>query len=325
MTSQHFHPMVRRSMIASAAVATLLAPALRAEEGAAGHYIPGATSSFIDALPGKPSWVIADAFTYYDGAANVDRPLAIAGRVTLDARATIYANTLFGIYQTPLQLLGGSYAVAAALPWVSVEVQGTVVPPVGPSVRQSDSTDGIGDITIYPFMLGWTHGSDIKYDVRLGVYAPTGEFEEGQLANAGRNHWTFEPSASFSWLSSTIGTEATIFAGFDINTENPDTDYTSGSSFHLEATLAQHLPIGKLGIFGIGANAFLYDQITGDSGAGARLGDFEGRTVGVGPVLSYIRKFESAELAAEIKWLPELDVEKRMKGDYVWFKIGVVF
>ena len=307
------------------AASSLLSPGLRAEEGAGGHYVPGATSSFIDALPGKPAWVVANAFTYYDGSANLGNPLPIAGRVALDAQATLYADTLFGVYETPLELFAGHYAVGAAVPWVSVEVNGTVVPPVGPSFGRTDSAAGLGDITLYPFMLGWTHGADIKYDVRLGVYAPTGDFDVGELANTGRNHWTFEPSASFSWLSSKIGTEATVFGGFDFNTENPDTDYTSGTSFHVEATLAQHLPVGKVGIFGLGANAFYYRQIGGDSGAGAEFGGFEGLTAGVGPVLSFVRKIKSAEFAAEVKWLPELDVEKRMKGDYVWFKFGVVF
>lgn len=312
-------------ILAGVAASSLLSPCMRAEEGAGGHYVPGATSSFIDALPGKPAWVIADAFTYYDGSASAGRALPIAGRVTLDARATLYADTLFGIYQTPLELLGGRYAVGAAVPWVSLEVTGAVVPPVGPSFARSDSAAGLGDITVYPFMLGWMHGPDIKYDVRLGVYAPTGDFDVGEIANTGRNHWTFEPSASFNWLSSKIGTEATVFAGFDFNTENPHTDYTSGTSFHVEATLAQHLPVGKVGIFGLGVNAFYYRQIGGDSGTGAEFGGFEGLTLGVGPVLSYVRKIKSTELAAEVKWLPELDVEKRMEGDYVWFKIGVVF
>jgi hypothetical protein len=76
---------------------------------------------------------------------------------------------------------------------------------------------------------------------------------------------------------------------------------------------------------GIGANAFYYQQITGDSGSGARLGDFEGMTLGVGPVLSYVRPIGNAQLLAEVKWLPELDVDRRLKGDYVWFKLGVAF
>ena len=109
---------MKHTLLFPLALATaLLPPALRAEEGAGGHYIPGATATFIDALPGKPGLVVANAFTYYNGKAS-GRPIEFAGQVTLDAHATAYAETLFGIYQTPLQLLGGNYAVAAAIPFV---------------------------------------------------------------------------------------------------------------------------------------------------------------------------------------------------------------
>ena len=37
------------------------------------------------------------------------------------------------------------------------------------------------------------------------------------------------------------------------------------------------------------------------------------------------RKLGKTDLIAEVKWLPELDVEHRMKGDYVWVKLAVVF
>lgn len=75
----------------------------------------------------------------------------------------------------------------------------------------------------------------------------------------------------------------------------------------------------------MGANAFYYQQVTGDSGSGARLGDFKGRTVGIGPVVSYATKIGGKDLVAEVKWLPELEVEKRLKGDYVWFKLALLF
>src|SRR6266487_5084948 len=116
----------------------------RAEEGAGGHYVPGATATFIDTLPGKPSFVVADAFTYYNGKAS-GKPLEFGGLLTLNARATAYADTLFGIYQTPLRLLGGNYAAGIALPFVWLDVKGTVTPPIGSSVNKSDTTSGIGD------------------------------------------------------------------------------------------------------------------------------------------------------------------------------------
>jgi hypothetical protein len=45
----------------------------------------------------------------------------------------------------------------------------------------------------------------------------------------------------------------------------------------------------KTTLLGIGVNGFFYQQVTGDSGSGARLGEFEGRTAGVGPILTFLR------------------------------------
>jgi hypothetical protein len=308
----------------AAAAAGLLPAALRADEGAGGHYMPGATASFIDALPGKPSFVVANLFTYYDGSAGVSRPILFGGQATVNAHATAYADTIVGLYQTPVQLLGGNYAAGIAIPFISLKVDATIT--AGPRAGAArDTTSGLGDIMLMPFMLGWTNGPDFKYDVRLGIYAPSGDYDVGKLANAGRNYWTFEPGVSVSWLSTKIGTEVTVFSGLDFNTKNNATDYQSGTSFHLEGTVAQHLPLGKAGIIGVGANGFLYQQISGDSGNGATLGSFEGRSAGVGPVISFVTKIGKTDLAAEVKWLPELNVNNRLKGDTIWFKVGLVF
>ncbi len=317
--------MQQRTLAIASIIAFSTLPFTHAEEAAGGHYIPGATSSFIDTLPGKPGLVIATAYTYYDGSTDLDKPMRFGRFLGLNASATCNAATLFGVYQTDFELLGGHYAFAAAIPFVDMEVDATIVPPLGPNFGLSDSDSGLGDIAIYPFMISWTNGPDLKYDIRLGIYAPTGNYDSDNLANTGRNYWTFEPSVSISWLSSSIGTEATLFAGFDINTENPDTNYRSGTSFHLDGTLAQHFPIGDIGIFGIGVNAFYYQQISGDSGSGATLGDFEGRTAGLGPVISLVTKINGHDLAAEIKWLPEMSVTRRLKGDTIWFKLGMAF
>ena len=128
-----------------------------------------------------------------------------------------------------------------------------------------------------------------------------------------------------SWLSSKIGTEVSLFTGFDFSTNNDATDYHSGSVFHADATVAQHLPLGK-GIIGVGVNGFYYQQISADSGTGAKLGGFEGRTVGVGPVLSYATKIGGkTDMVAELKWLPEIGTQKRLQGDTIWFKLAFVF
>ena len=316
--------MKRNVLLSLLGIALLIGPGLRAEEGGSGHYMPGATASFIDAFPGRTALALVPQFTAYEGKASGSRQIPIIGGGGLKLDAKGYAITLPIIYQTPLEVLGGHYAAGIVLPLVSMETTGQLTIGGLPPAKRRDTAEGIGDIFLLPVMLGWSWG-DLKYDVRMGVYAPTGEYDKNDLANLGKNYWTFEPSVSLSYISSKIGLEVSAFAGLDFNTKNDDTDYQTGDQFHLDVTVAQHLPLGKKGLIGIGANAFYYQQITGDSGAGAVLGDFEGRTVGVGPVLSYATKIGKTDVVAEVKWLPELDVTKRLKGDYVWVKLALLF
>lgn len=326
-----FEILMKSSIRLSLLCLAILLPSARAEEGGSAHYMPGQIASFIDAFPGKPgSLAVLDYFTYYDASASASRPLPLGGLLTAGIDATVYADTIAAIYQTPWEVLGGGLAFGAAVPYVWLEVEGRAqrIGPggnPGPAFTARDTANGFGDMTIYPFMLGWTNlVKDLKLDARLGIYAPTGEYEEGQLANVGKGYWTFEPGIMASWLSSRIGTEVSLYTGVDFNTENKETDYDSGTSLHFDLTVAQHLPLLG-GFVGVGANGFYYQQITGDSGSGARLGDFEGHTIGVGPVLSYVRKLGRNQLLAEVKWLPELDTEDRLQGDYVWFKLGLLF
>ncbi len=300
-----------------------------AEEGGSGHYMPGATASFIDALPGKPGPAVANFFAFYDGSADIGKRLPFGGMVTAGLDAKAYADTVVALYRTPLTVMGGHYVVGVAVPYVWMEVKGDVqmTGPRGNSVTKTvkDTANGFGDITVYPFLLGWTAlGGDLKYDVRLGVYVPTGEYNKGDLANVGKNYWTFEPAVSFSYISSRSGLELSAYMGVDFNTKNDDTEYRSGDQFHLDVTVAEHLPLFG-GLVGVGVNGFYYQQISGDSGSGAVLGDFKGRTAGIGPVLSYVTKVWKKDLVAELKWLPEIDVNHRTEGDYIWFKLAMQF
>jgi len=299
-----------------------LATTAIAEEGGSGHYLPGAMASYVDALPDREAFAYVNAFTYYDGSA--DRQF-LGGRVALNINSTAYADASTALYQTPWKILGGQYAAAVTIPyvWMEVEADDQIGHHTG---RHHDSVNGLGDIEFLPLMLGWTNG-DVKFGGAFGVYAPTGEYKRGALANVGKNCWTFEPGLSVSWLSSQIGTEVSLFAGGDFSTENDQTHYQSGDVFHLDATVAQHLPLLG-GFVSVGANAFYYVQFSADSGSGATLGDFEGHTLGVGPALSYSTKIgrnRTTDLVVEVKWLPELEVEHRLKGDTIWFKLALVF
>ncbi len=322
---------MKKNVLFSSLIGVLaLAANARAEETGSAHYLPGSMASFIDAFPAHPGGIaVLNYFNYYDANAPASRTLEFGGLLTANAHATAYADTLAGIYQTPWQVLGGGLAVGVAVPYVWLEVDGQAqrIGPSGtpgPAFSARDTANGIGDMSIIPFMLGWTNIlPDLKVDTRLSIFAPTGDFEKGRLANVGKNYWSFEPGIMASWLSSKIGTEATLYTGVDFNTKNDATDYQSGTSFHLDGTVAQHLPL--LGGFaGVGANPVYYQQLTGDRGSGARVGGFEGMTVGVGPVLSYACTLgQKTKLVAELKWLPDLHVDHRLKGDTIWFKLAL--
>jgi len=329
--------MITKGLGIAATVAVLcggLAPPAGAEEGGAGHYGVGAMAAFIDTLPGVPgAWGFGNFFTYYSGSASKSVPLPNGGQFVLGMDARAYVYTPLILHETKTKLLGGDYGYAVGIPILKLEVEGTVTGPGGNTFTMQDSATGLGDIVVYPLMIVWKK-NDIKYIAQFGIYTPTGAYEKGRLANLGKNYWTFEPAVAVSWLSSKIGTEVTAYTGFDFNTRNNATDYLSGTSFHLDGTVAQHLPLGKAGVIGVGANVFYFQQITDDDypipenlpePLRAKLTGFKGKVYGVGPEISLITKAGKVNIAAELKWLPDSGVENRVKGDTVWLKVGLGF
>jgi hypothetical protein len=298
---------------------------VRAEEGGAGHYAPGSFASFIDVVPSDPGVAVFNYFVYYNGNANASRQIPIAGQLALNVDATSYADSFGGFWVTPYKIFGGTYAPGVAIPLVWNTVTASVSRPGGGIVNRTGTANGLGDIEFFPITLGWSSlSNDLHIDFYGGIYAPSGGYDKNQLANQGLGYWTFEPGVLISYLGQKNGFEATTYIGYDINTENTTTKYQSGEEFHIDATVAQHLPLGK-GFVGIGANGFYLQQTTGDSGSGARLGGFEQMTAGIGPVLSYAGQFDKMGFAAEVKWLPQIATDNTVKGNFIWFKLGVSF
>jgi hypothetical protein len=92
------------------------------------------------------------------------------------------------------------------------------------------------------------------------------------------------------------------------------------------SSLEQFLPLeSKTTLLGIGVNGFFYQQVTGDSGSGARLGDFEARTAGIGPMVTLIKIIGKSALTVQVKWLPELDTRNRLNGDWLWVSAAYKF
>ncbi|PWK65796.1 outer membrane putative beta-barrel porin/alpha-amylase [Aminobacter sp. AP02] len=183
---------------------------------------------------------------------------------------------------------------------------------------------GLGDIAFAPILLGWHNDAmNTFFSTSLTVTAPTGEWEKGALAFVGLNYWTFTPAVAFTYLVPEHGLDLSANLGIDINTKNTATDYYSGATAHLDLAVTKNLTEN----FALGAVAgFLY-QFEDDRGTFADAHDgFKGRSIGLGPLVRYKAKFgENTELDLNLKWVHEVDVENRMKGDAVFFDVAGKF
>lgn len=280
-------------------------------------------SSFIDSVPPKETLLVRLNVLNYQGSVGANVPIPIAGSTALGVDAKSSAVGFTALWRPPIQMPEGwSYAMIATLPylWMDVTASATAPGPNQRAIARSSKTDGLGDAILMPIALNQNINPDFNINYRVAFYAPTGSYEVGRLANTGKNFWTVEPTVGFMYLGQKNGIEASVFLGADFNRENPDTNYKSGTQVHVDATLAQHFPMAG-GLAGVGLNGYYYKQVSDDSGAGATLGAFRAKSVGLGPVASFVSKVGGHDVLAELKWLHEFDTDNRLKGDTVWFKL----
>jgi hypothetical protein len=304
-------PKTHASTIATLGVFLCLAGPLSGEEGGAGDYIPGLCASLTNITPNKPGFALGSGYLFYTGSVGTGATLPFDGLLASKISADVYLADLSLTYTFRATILGAHNRVSLSIPYVRVDVQAKIsLNPrlfrfiIGNRTKTvSDGANGISDICFVPFALNWTFG-DLQVNLQFFLVAPTGDYQKGQLANPGKKHWMFDWLLGLSYLSHKTGTELTIFGGFAVSTKDPATDYRGGDVFHLEATLQQYLPLSKLTLIGVGANAFYYQEVTSDSGSGARLGGLEGTDIGVGPVVTLIHKAEKYNFSFQAKWLP---------------------
>jgi hypothetical protein len=165
-----------------------------------------------------------------------------------------------------------------------------------------------GDTAFAPLVLGWNAGK-FHWNVAVFGFAPTGDYSTRQLANTSLNHWAIMPRFAATYFDPTTGWQATGAAVYSFNFENPATDYESGDILNLEGAITKNF-----GRFGVGAVGYAMIQTTGDSGAGARLGSFESRVYGAGPIVTYMLGDPRNPLTFIAKYYQEFDAENTFEG-----------
>jgi len=310
------------SRLVSLVMLSIMTVSTFAEEGGSGHYFPGSMSSFMDGVSATEVFISRLNVIDYGGSFGADRETPIGGLTALDVDVDLRAYGLTFFWRPSW---GGisekwSFGMSTTIPLLDLTVTGTLSAD-GKTIRQSDTDSGLGDVFIIPAMFNYNVNPDLNANFRVGIYAPTGSYQAGQLANTGKNFWTIEPTAALIYLGQKNGREASVFTGIDFNQENSDTRYKSGTQAHIDATLAQHLPMWG-GLAGFGISGFWYHQLSGDSGAGASLGSFKARANGIGPTVSFSKKLsDHYSFIGEFKWLHEFSNQRRPEGNTLFLKL----
>ena len=113
--------------------------------------------------------------------------------------------------------------------------------------------------------------------------------------------------------------DASAVAGLTYSFENEDTDYRNGVDAHVEWSLSQFvnesMHVGLVGYF--------LQQVSGDSGAGAVLGDFKSRVAAVGPQVGVFFPVGRQKAYANLKGYWEFDAKNRIEGWNVWLTVSL--
>lgn len=290
-----------------------------ATESAAGRYIPGIFAApGAGIVPPYPGFYYGISNALYSGDAAANVPFG-NGQVAVGLDATIWITALAGIY-VPQQDLPGNwtYAFQGVLPlgWTEATAE------VGP-IQRTDELAGLGDISLTPLLLGWHNDTgNTFFSASFTITAPTGAWEQRNLAFVGLNYWSFQPAVAFTHVTAD-GWDFSGKFGIDINTENEDTDYYSGAMAHLDLaatkSVTEQLQLGVIA-------GFLY-QIEDDEGTfpDTRPDGFRGRSIAVGPLVKYKAKFDEREVDFSLSWAHELETKNRMEGDAVFFNVSGKF
>lgn len=275
---------------------------VRATEGGGSNYPMGAENYLMGALPppGVYPLIYAEHYAADDFNDGDGDSLPIDFRL----RADVVAPRL--LWVTDRTLFGGQLFHAALLPLVDLDVSVNGL---------SDDNRGIGDLDLTT-ALAYHHSANLHSAVGFDIFAPTGEYRAGDLANIGRNYWSVQAVYAASHVNP-AGINWDFKLMYDYNFENDDTDYQSGQELHVDYSLGYGVHPNWV----VGVGGYAYKQTTGDKLNGVDIGN-EGQAFAIGPSI----KFDNGKgFFVSAKYQKEMAVENRPEGDAFWIKTIIPF
>ena len=303
--------------------ASLSSPA-RADEGGASFWLPGQFGS-LAAVPTDAGASLGAVYFHQTASSNASMAFQVGGQIALGLDVDVDLLFLVPTYTFDTPVLGGQAALSltAILGQLRVGANATLSGPNGGVIAASKSDSIIGGGDLFPQgTLKWNDGNN-NYMLYTMAGIPTGAYQATRLANLGSNHWAIDAGGGYTYLNATSGLEFSAVVGATYNFENSATSYQNGIDGHLDWGASQFVSekthVGLVGYF--------FQQLTGDSGAGAKLGDFKGRVSAVGPQVGTTFPLLFGDGTAKgyvnLKGYWEFDAANRPSGWNAWLTVSV--
>lgn len=286
--------------------------AAHATEGALGRPISG-TGVQPDAgvVPPAPDWYVNLSEIYFDGSISASHTIPVGGKTTLglEGQFSFTLATLLHVWNTGPGPWNFASSVTLPYMWQSATASLGIGNRVG-SVTQDAS--GLFDLTFTPLIAGYHFSQTEHISFSLNIWAPTGKYDVGSLANVSLNNWTFIPTVAYTKILPTLGIEFDASAGVQFYTRNGATDYQNAPLFTLDVMALKRFSNG----FGAGLIVGTVQQIGNDTGPTAdRLDGFRGYDVTVGPIVTYDTKISGkTPLSMSLRWVPTVASKNRLSS-----------
>lgn len=287
----------------------------RADEGGTSFWLPGQYASFAAVAP-EPGTSLAMVSYWYSAKANANQPLEFGGNLKLGVDASYFGQFIVPAYTPDTTFLGGRPSFSLAFIPARNQVSATVSVG-GASAAASDEVTGMSDL--YPTaQLFWNQGVH-NWMAYVAGSIPVGSYNPNRLSNLGLGHAAIDIGGAYTYLNPETGWEFSATAGLTYNFKNSDTNYQNGIDFHIDLGASKFVTEQMY----VGLVGFAYQQLTADSGQPALLGDFKGRTYGVGPQIGWIFEAGGTEVFANLRGYKEFNVKNRVEGGGVMFTLSL--
>lgn len=293
----------------------------KADAGGLSFWLPGTFGS-LSAAPGVPGWAYSTIYLHVQSAAQSNKEFVRGGSVVggLNASADAIVQGLTYTFATPV--LGGQAAVTVlGVPGhVDAGIDATLTGPRGNTISgaRTDNRTTFADV-FYQGSLKWNQGVHNEM-VYVTGNIPSGTYDHARLANLSFGFVAVDAGAGYTYFDPKTGHELSIVGGLTYSFTNPDLQYQNGIDFHVDWAASQFVSKNVQ----IGLAGYFFQQLTGDSGSGAKLGDFRGRVAGIGPQIGFLFPVGNEHQGyLNLKAYKDFAAENRPEGYTAWVTLAI--